>query len=257
MNALLVLGVMPVGATSSNISHSYYSAGDIKNGSIVSLYASKTDDVEPANTDNAKRLLGVALASGDSLLAVDAGSGKIQVATSGTANVLVSTVSGDIKVGDSVGASPFNGVGAKAQPGSRVIGVAQTDFNKSTPGTTSQEVIDKSGNKKTIYIGFVRATVNVGTLDAANTSTNSLQRLGRSITGHNVSTLRVIIALVISIVAVVALIVLAYASIYGTIVSIGRNPLAKYAIFKTLGTVLGMVTLIALVAGVTVYLLLS
>jgi hypothetical protein len=257
INIVLALSFLPAGAASANISHSYKAKSSIKNGSLVSLDAKQTDYVEAANVTNAERLLGVAVESNDSLLAVDPTAGQVQVATNGTANVLVSTLGGDIKVGDSIATSPFNGIGVKAEPGSRIVGLSQTEFSKNTKGATEQQVKDKSGKTQTIYVGFVRATVSSGTLDNGNNSLSTIQRLGRSLTGHTVSTARVLIALVIAVVAVAALVVLAYAAIYGTIVSIGRNPLAKYAIFRTLGTVLGMVTIIALVAGVTIYLLLT
>ena len=257
MSIFAVLSFVPVSAANANISHSYHSVGAIKNGSLVSLDKSRADYVEPSSVDNTDRLLGVAVAQADSLLAVEPTDGQVQVATSGSANVLVSTLGGDIKVGDSIAASPFSGIGEKAESGSRIVGLAQASFSKDSKGASPQEVTDKSGKKITIYVGAVRSTVSSGTLESGTTKTSSIQKVGKSITGHTVSTTRIIIALAIAVVAGMALIVLAYAAIYGTIVSIGRNPLAKYAIFRTLGTVLGMVTLIALVAGVTIYLLLS
>jgi len=39
-------------------------------------------------------------------------------------------------------------------------------------------------------------------------------------------------------------------------ISIGRNPLAKYAVFRTLGSVLAMAGLTALIAGLTIFFLL-
>jgi hypothetical protein len=57
-------------------------------------------------------------------------------------------------------------------------------------------------------------------------------------------------------VTVLALIILIYGSIYGSIISIGRNPLARYAVFRTLGGVLLMSVVMAIIAGSTIYLLL-
>src|SRR5689334_459351 len=92
--ALLLLGLSPAGASSANISRSYRSDAGIPNGSLVSLNPSRTGYVEPANTANGTKLLGVAVASNDSLLAVDATPGDVQIATSGNATVLVSDVGG-------------------------------------------------------------------------------------------------------------------------------------------------------------------
>jgi hypothetical protein len=214
--------------------------------------------VQPANTDNASRLLGIAVNGNDSLLAVNASPGLVQVATNGDATALVSTVNGDIRVGDAIGVSPFNGVGMKAAPGGRIIGLAQTDFNGSTRGANQQTVSDKKGKQERIAVGFVRLSIAVGTNNAGGQldNLNGLQRLARSVTGHTVSTIRIAISLVVVVVSLLALITLVYASIYGSIISVGRNPLAKYAVFRTLGTVMGMAALTTLIASVTVYLLL-
>jgi hypothetical protein len=257
--SLVVLSLAPAGASSANISHSYHGVGSIPNGSIVSLDPQRSDYVQPANTSNGVRLLGVAVNGDDSLLAVDATPGLIQVATSGTATVLLSTLNGNINVGDPVSVSPFNGVGMKAEDGARTIGLAQTSFNRGTGGATFENVKDKKGKDTQIAVGLARLTISIGT-DNTNATTqnlNGLQRFARSITGHTVSTLRVAISLIIVSVSLLALITLVYASIYGSIISVGRNPLAKYAVFRTLGTVLSMAALTTLVTAVTVYLLLK
>ncbi len=132
-SALAVLGLAPAGASSANISHSYKATSGIQNGSLVSLDAKRSDYVLPANTDNATQLLGVAVASNDSLIAVDDTPGAIQVATTGVATALVSNINGDISVGDQVGTSPFDGLGMKALPGSQIIGLAQTGFKRFYP----------------------------------------------------------------------------------------------------------------------------
>lgn len=256
---LIVLGLAPVGASSANISHSYHSTSNIANGSIVSLDPSRSDYVQPANSTNGARLLGVAVASNDSLLAVDATNGDIQVATSGTANVLISTLNGDINVGDRVAVSPFDGIGMEAAPGSYIIGLAQTAFNSGSPGATTQKITDKSGKTTLVKLGYVRLNIAIGTDNSSGgvSSLNSLQKIAKSLTGHTISTIRVIISLIVAVVALVALITLIYASIYGSIMSVGRNPLAKLAIFRTLGTVMAMAVFLAVTAGITIFLLLN
>jgi hypothetical protein len=254
----LVLGLAPASASSANISKSYQSDGSITNGSLVSLDPKRSNYVQPANTDNGARLFGVAVASNESLLAVDATPGAVQVATSGNATTLVSDVGGNVGVGDQISVSPFNGVGMKAPSGARVIGLAQTAFSKTTSGASMQTVSDRNGKQHQVAVGFVRINIAIGTssADAQLENLNGLQRLTRSITGHTVSTVRAAISLVVVIVSLLALITLVYASIYSSIISIGRNPLAKYAVFRTLGSVVGMAALTTLVASVTVYLLL-
>lgn len=259
VGSLLVLfSLAPASATSANISHSYKSTDAIPNASIVSLDPQRSDYVEASNTGNAARLLGVAVATDDSLLAIDADSTKVQIATSGTASVLVSTLNGSINVGDQVAVSPFNGVGMKAEHGSHVIGLAQTSFSSRSDGANKQEVTGKDGKKSQIEIGYVRLSIGVGTASTtgSDASLTGVQRLAKGITGRTVSTLRVIVSLIVATVSLVALITLIYASIYGSIISIGRNPLAKYAVFRTMSSVIAMALLTAVIASLTIFFLL-
>jgi len=258
VTALFLLGLSPASASSANISHSYHASTTIANGSLVSLDPSLSDYVEPANSNNGQQLLGIAVANNDSLLAVDAGAGTVQVATSGTANTLVSNLNGPISVGDQVSVSPFNGVGMKAAPGSNVIGLAQTAFNGNTDGASSEQIVSKAGKSKDILVGFVRLGIAIGTgsTQGSDNQLSGLQKLSQQLTGHTVSTVRVLVSLVVAVIALLSLITLVYASIYGGIVSIGRNPLAKYAIFRSMISVLGMVAVIGIIAGGTIFLLL-
>lgn len=257
--ALLLLSLSPASASSANISHSYSSLSNISDGSLVSLNPTQSNYVEPANTVNGQQLLGIAVASNDSLLAVDPTAGSVQVATSGTANTLVSTLNGSIGVGDQVSVSPINGLGMKAAPGSYVIGLAQTALNANTDGKITQNLTDKSGKTKQILVGFIRLgiAIGVGSTQGTNNQLDGLQQLSEELTGHAVSTARVVVSLIIALVGLAALVTLIYASIFSGIISIGRNPLAKYAVFRSMSSVLVMVLLIAAVASITIIFLLK
>jgi hypothetical protein len=259
-SAPLLLLILPgVSAASANISRSYQATSSIPNGSLVSLDPAHQGFVQIADTSNASRLLGVALPSQDSLLAIDPGVTKVQVALSGSVSTLVSTINGDIKLGDQVSVSPFGGIGMAALPGSHLIGVAQTAFSEKTDGVTLEQVKDKVGKTHQIHIGYVKVAISVGTgasTSGGGSQANFLQRLIRSITGKTISTVRIVISLVVATVALVSLVTLVYASIYGSIVSVGRNPLAKNAIFRTLSSVMVMAIVTVAVACVTIYYLL-
>ncbi len=255
---LLLLSLSPANASSANISHSYSSNVTIVPGSLVSLNPARTDYVEESNTDNGEGLLGVAVTVNDSLLAEDSNPDSIQVATSGTVNTLVSTINGPIHVGDQISVSPINGLGMKSSPDEEVIGLAQTSLNSNTAGVTPHNIINKAGKSVKVYVGYIRLGISIGAGNTqGNSQLNSIQELGKDITGRDVSSIRVIVSFVIALIAVVSLITLIYASIYSGIISIGRNPLAKYAVFRSLSSVLGMVILIVIVATVTVIFLLS
>lgn len=256
---LSYLTISVAAAASANISHSYSGPADTPVGSLVSLTATQSDEVELANVDNGLRLVGVTLASQDSLLAINGQNGKLQVANSGEAQVLVTDLNGSIKVGDEIGVSPFSGYGMKAETGSHIIGLAQNDFSASTPGATRQQITDKTGKKSEVTVGFVKLNISVGVDSNLKNGAqlNGLQKLVKNFNGRTISTIRIVTALAVAIVALVAIVTLIYASIFGSIISIGRNPLAKYAILRSLFMVLGMAFLICLIAGGTIYFLLS
>ena len=228
------------------------------NGSLVSLDPKRSDYVQPANSGNGSRLLGVVSAGNDSLLAADSDTGTVQVATSGNVPVLVSTEGGNVKLGDRISVSPFNGVGMKAASGLPVIGLAQTALDENTQGAVTQTVTDEKGNSTRITVGLVRINIAINTAGVAPVEANltGLQRLAKSITGRDISNARVIAAFLVVVISLLALITLIYASIYGSIVSIGRNPLAKYAVFRALGSVLGLAGLTVAITAITLFFLL-
>jgi hypothetical protein len=261
LSLLSVLAPAPVAAVSSNVSHSYPvdpGTGNIPIGSLVSLDPAHAGAIELANSTNGQRLLGVVVNSSDSLLAVDVTAGKAQVAISGTADALVSTLNGDIKVGDQVGVSAFNGVGIKAVPNSHVIGLAQTVFGSTSKGAVQEQVKDKNGQSQQITVGFIPVTVAISSnvTPPKGVKLNILQQIVKSLTGRTISTARIIIALIIASLALIILIDVVHASIYGGLTSIGRNPLAKYAVFRVLVYITVSAGLTTIVAGTIIFFLL-
>jgi hypothetical protein len=154
--------------------------------------------------------------------------------------------------------SPSHGIGMKSVPGSYDIGLAQTAFNSNSQGATTERVTNKSGQPAQIQIGYIRLSIAVGIDNSTGgqSSLNALQKIVKSLTGQTISTVRVVISFTVTIVALIALVTLIYASIYGSIISIGRNPLAKNDVFVSLASVVAVAVLLVLVAGATVFLLL-
>lgn len=243
-------------AASANISHAYKTKEHVPTGSLVSLEPQATDTVGLTDPSNASRLVGVAVQDDESLLAVDATNLTTQVANSGTVDALVSTSNGDIAVGDQIGVSPFKGIGMRADDGTRIVGLALTSFNNSSKGAVTRELTDKSGKKHQITVGFVRISIAIGTATSSKAKLNGLQKLAQDIAGHPVSTTRIVLSAAIAIIALAALITLIYGAIYGSIVAIGRNPLAKLAVFRSLTSVMLMALATAGVALFTIYLFL-
>lgn len=258
---LISIASVSAASSSSNISRSYKAVGAVPKGSLVSLSKDKSDFIELASTDNASLLLGVAVDSDESLLAVNASATTVQVATSGSANALVTDLSGPIKVGDPITVSPFKGIGMVQKSSGNVIGLALADFDTDSIGVSTQEVTDKAGNTKNISVGYVKVNIGAGvsttTGKGSEPDQNSLQKIAKSLVGHEVATWRIVLSIIIVAVTFIALITLTYAAIYGSIISVGRNPLGSSAIFRTLRSVLLMALFTAVVAGIAIFFLLN
>jgi len=251
-----IFGYSVAGAASPTVSRAYGIQGTIQPGSLVSLVQEHGSVVEASNTNNSTRLIGVAVAASSSLIEVNSSVGTVQVATDGTATTLVSTINGPIKVGDQVGVSPINGVGMKVGPNSRVIGLAQASFSSSSSGASQEQVTDTKGGTKTVTVGFIPIGIAIGTTNQGTQQETGLQKIAKNFLGHPISNVRMIVALIIAAISLASIISLIYASVYSTIISIGRNPLAKFEVMRTLTSVMGMVLIIAGIASLTIYLLL-
>jgi hypothetical protein len=243
----------------ANISISYHYQENLPVGSVVSLVSSKSDEVQLSDVSNGSRLLGVVVASRDSLLAVNPNTATVQVAANGVAPTLVSNINGDIKVGDRISVSPLSGVAMKAQPDLPNIGTAATAFNNQSANASTQNITNQQGKDSQVGVGFIRLNLNVGTgiTSSTNSELNSLQKIFQSLTGHVISTARIIAALIVAGITLAALSTLIYGSIYGSIISIGRNPLAKFAVLKALQSVLTLALTTAFISLVTIYFLLN
>jgi hypothetical protein len=118
-------------AASGSLSHAYQASGQINSGDVVSFVAGKSGYVQAAQAEDGVRVAGVAISDQGSLLAIDPTTGTVQVAVSGSAPTLVSTLNGPIKVGDQVSVSPVGGLAMKADPtsGWTFVGGPKTAFD--------------------------------------------------------------------------------------------------------------------------------
>lgn len=243
----------------ANVSRSFTASDTaIVSGSLVSAVANTPGSIELANTGNADRLVGVVVPLDQSLLAINAATGSAQVAVNGTADVLVSTLNGDIHTGDQIVVSPISGVGMKALAALRSVGVAQGELTAQSAGTTERTIQDQRGNNTTVHIGRIPVEMIIG-YAATPTSGDqgilgNIQAFASAIAGHNVSVLQTVLSFVVALIAITALIALVYGAIQGSLISIGRNPLAGSSIYKSLLRVVGMAALIVIVTVTILYL---
>jgi hypothetical protein len=241
------------------LSQGFPADSNIPAGSIVALAADGSGKVVAATPALGDRAIGVVVEAGDSSLSLGAPSGQVQVITSGQATVFVSTAGGDIKSGDVIGLSPVAGVGMKATTSGRIIGIAQASFSASSPGAQSSTV--GSGNAtKQVALGEIPIQVGVTSYAVQTPATGVVglvQNFANTIAGKPVAELRLIIGGAILLAAIISATVLLYSAVRNSIIAIGRNPLARGAVYRSLAQILLVVAVILAVAGVAVYLVIK
>lgn len=251
-----IFGLQTQVTAASDLSRSFYSSERIEPGAVVSLQKDKAGYVQGANIDNAEQLVGVVTALDSSLVAVNSSETKIQVAVNGQVTAIVSDLNGAINAGDMIAATPFTGVGAKAKPGDRTVGIAQASFSSDSASTKKVTVTDLKGQTKEINVGNVPIVISVGYMASGSSvygASKGLQGFATNIAGEPVSILRIAICFVIGLAAIISLVVIVYSSIRNSISAVARNPLAKPAIFDSLAQVMVMIAFIAVVSIVMMY----
>ena len=261
--AAVVLALAIAGPAWASLSQGFTASSPIATGSLVSLDEKSSGSVIVADTTNVGRLFGIVVPPSSASISLSGtGSGQVQVVTSGTANVLISTIGGDIHVGDYITISPIAGVGQKVGTSStRIVGTAQADFNGSGDGVTRRS-IDDGSTKREVAIGQIPVIVAVSTYTGDGRQSyvvpNWLQNLSNTLAGRSVSPIRIIIAGLILMIALASTTVLLYAAVRNSIISIGRNPLSRSSVLRGLLQVVAIAAgILAVTAGATYWIIAS
>ncbi len=226
-------------ARADNVVEGYTSSQTLQPGEIVTLVDAKTKTVKAAPANNAAGLYGVVVDPSDAPITLVGQNSKVFVATTGTYQALVSVSNGPIKGGDYISVSSVNGIGAKATPGdSLILGRAVNGFN----GTTGVVTTNNGKNIGRIYINISVSKNPISNTDP--TLPSFLRKAADGLANKSVPVIRVYTALLIFGVSLIAAITVLYSGVRGSLISIGRNPLSRKAIFsgmyKTILTGLGV-----------------
>ncbi len=260
------MGVWPVSAASFGTGVQGYAAdAPISNGTIVQLVKNDPTKVTVATQSNLQNMFGVTVDR--SLLLIssvnDALQNEVFVAVSGTYRVLVNTQNGPITAGDYLTMSSIDGIAMKATTEqSTVFGRANAGFDGKSLTLGSMPIKDTSGNTvQTVTIGAIPVTINVQhNPNVKSTKVDVpqwLQRLGEQIAEKQVSQIRIYLSMGITGASIITALIMLYAGVRNSVVSVGRNPLSKKSIFRALLQVI-LTSLLILVIGLfAVYLLLK
>lgn len=256
-SSAILVACAPIAGALTTISESYQTEKQIPVGSIVSLLKNSQTQVEPSLTANVDNLLGVVVNPDSSLLNVSTGvNNQTQIATSGTLNVLVSDINGEIKRGDHITASPLKGLGMLANGNVRVVGIAQGEMTSKR----EQTLKDAEGNDQKVMIGEVPVLINVAYFfkePEKSIVPAALQNIANSLAGREVKPLPIIISGAIFIVTLIVVMSIIFSMIRHSIISVGRNPMSQSAVYRDVIQLSALVLGILAVATIAIYMVLT
>lgn len=237
-----------------------YNAGtSIDPGMIVGLKSSGSNTVVPLEVQNISQMLGVAVnpnQAAEVLSPSSINSKQVYVATSGQYDVLVSNQDGAIKVGTPISISSLAGIGMAASTDqNEIIGKALAAFNGKS-GIYGTAKLSDSFSQTTLSIGLIPVSVGVAHNPLLSGSTNYVPSVignaAVAISDKPVSPIRIYISLVVILASLFIAGVLLYGGIRSGIMAIGRNPLSKKSIIRSLiqTTITGLVVFAAGLSGV-------
>ncbi len=252
--ALAVFSLLAITSSANAISQGFFANEELASGTLVSLRENDGNTIVVPSELGYNNIAGVVVDKNDSTVALSEGENQIQVTTNGIANLHVTDLYGDIKVGDPIGVSPIRGVGAKAISNGKIVGVAQTNFDADQADRTVS-VQTANGGSEEAKIGSVLVAVQIGYYAVSaeeGQKATGLQQLGSSLAGKPVSAVKVFISLIIIVTGTIAAAVILYSGVRSGFTAVGRNPLARLSIFKGLKRVSIFslsIFIIALIAG--------
>jgi hypothetical protein len=260
--AMLVAVSMTHPMHAQSVTQGYASDEALERGMLVSLKDGDATKVEPADTGNAKRLHGIVVNPNDAPVTLSSETQKTFVATIGRYEALVSDQHGTIKQGDYIGVSSIRGIAAKVDDKSTtVVGKALADFDGKTNVLGTSDLKDNGGVNTKVNITRIAVDIGIGANPLAKPEDVNLpgflKKATDSIANKKVSAARVYISLAILLASVAIAGSMLYAGVRSSMISIGRNPLSKQSITKSL-TQVGITSFIVFIIGIFgVYLLLK
>lgn len=275
---LVLLWAVPVSAASSSssntkkvtdissgVTHSYSADSTVQTGMIVQLKANDTTTVIPLAAKEIKNMLGVVIPPANATIVLspqDVTKQQVLVGTTGNFNVLVSNQNGRIKAGDYITVSSVDGVGMRADSEQAIVlGRAGADFNGTTNVIGTVQLKDSLGHDVSVALSRIPVEVNISRSPLFTKSVDFvpsfLAKVAVTVANKPVSAARIYLSLVLLIITLLLAGNLLYSGVRNGMIAVGRNPLSKKSIIKSLiQTVIA--GLIVFVVGVfAVYLLLK
>ena len=175
--------------------------------------------VERATQENTNRVVGIVTTIESSLITLSSGSAKVLVESEGQTEGYVSDIGGEVKKGDDLILSPLKGILMKSdKSAANVVGIAADN-----PGESSDYKYTENNSEKTTKISKIKVNlIRPGGVNADVAKDKSvLEKLGKTLTGRDISEARVLIALIIFVVVSITEGSIIYGAVSSSITSLG------------------------------------
>lgn len=246
--------------SAQSVTQGYSADSVLQRGMVVSLNSEDTSKVEATTRENQDKIHGVVIAPNDSTFTLSDTEEKTYVATVGKFQALVSTEAGPVNAGDFIAVSSLPGIAMKA--GDRdafTVGKAVESYDGSD-GIFKATLTDTIGQTQEVTVKRVLVDISVGPNPLLRPEDSTLPEFLKSATeaiaGKKVSAVRVYIGLVIIAAAAGISGSLLFSGVRSAVISIGRNPLSKKSVTKSVIQIVVSSIIIFLIGLFGVYLLL-
>ena len=257
-----IVGLLAIRGISyaQTVAQGYSTASTLQYGQIVQLVAKTSGKVEALTQSNSSKMFGVVINPNASVLSLSqTGSGQqVYVSTSGNYPVLVDNENGAIYSGDYVSVSTVAGIGDNAGSNNiTVLGKATSNFLGSNDSLGQVNVKEANGRTATLQIGTVTVSINITSNPLHQSNILPIiSRFGQNVTNKSVSTIKSYLSLLILLASFIIAGVILYAGIRSSITAVGRNPLSKRSVMRSLAQVIITSFTVVIVGVFAVYLLL-
>lgn len=221
------------------VTEGFSSSDQLQRGMIVSSIKDQPGRIKATTKDSVSDTYGVVVSSNDTPVTLSQEGQQYYVATVGHFDVLVSNQSGDIKKGDYVAISAVPGVGMKAGDKDTIsMGRALADFDPKKDVVSVAKLKDTAGKEFEVSIARIQVQLNIGRNPLLRSTEpelpDALKKLSDTIAGKQTSALRGYVAVTVFVLTTVAAASLMYGGVRSAIVSVGRNPLSKKSIIRSM-----------------------
>lgn len=252
-------------SVNQTLTKTYNADTSVQIGMLVKLKKGDSSSVTALDGNSVKDLLGVAVSQNSTSISLTPSvvtAQQVLVTTSGRVGVLVSDQNGPIKSGDNLALSSIDGVAMAANANQQqIIGKAASDFTGKNNVIGTIKMKDSTNKQQNVNIGRVYAVIapssNPQFQQQVDYIPGFLTAIANTAAGKSVSVARIYLSLAVLISTVIISGNLMYAGVRSGMIAVGRNPLSKKSIIRSLIQT-AIVALIVFISGVfAVYLLLK